>query len=147
MCTICLSHVAAQVYQTEIPCNPSAYLRFSCVQGALQHIPAMLESLAVCGRFPEASCNYALTAQDATEAVAAEEETATVLEKRQDLFTLFKNTAKLVPELAYVFVSKQLQGIVSRHKAEWQVRLVPVFHVTTSVSESLRTHALSGLYA
>ena len=96
-----------------------------CVQGALQHIPAMLESLAVCGRFPEASCNYALTAQDATEAVAAEEETATVLEKRQDLFTLFKNTAKLVPDLSYVFVSKQLQGIMSRQKAEWQVRLVP----------------------
>jgi len=93
-------------------------------QEALQHIPAMLDSLAVCARFPEDSCNYALTAQDATEAVAAEEETAAELEKRQDLFTLFKNTAKLVPEPAYVFVGKQLQGVVSRQKAEWQVSIL-----------------------
>ena len=98
-------------------------------QEALQHIPAMLDSLAVCARFPQDSCNYALTAQDATEAVAAEEETATVLEKRQDLFTLFKNTAKLVPEPAYVFVGKQLQGVVSRRKAEWQVS---IFHQVKS---------------
>ncbi len=89
----------------------------------------MLDSLAVCARFPQDSCNYALTAQDATEAVAAEEETATVLEKRQDLFTLFKNTAKLVPEPAYVFVGKQLQGVVSRQKAEWQVS---IFHQVKS---------------
>ena len=94
-------------------------------QEALHHIPAMLDSLAVCVRFPQDSCNYALTAQDVTEAVAAEEETATVLEKRQDLFTLFKNTAKLVPEPAYVFVGKQLQGVVSQQKAEWQVS---IFH-------------------
>ncbi len=94
------------------------------LQEALQHIPAMLDSLAVCARFPQDSCNYALTAQDATEAVAAEEETATVLDKRQDLFTLFKNTAKLVSEPVYVFVGKQLQGVVSRQKAEWQVSIL-----------------------
>ena len=93
-----------------------------CLQEALQHIPAMLESLGVCARFPEDSCNFALTAQDATEAVAAEEETAAVLDKRQDLFTLFKNTAKLVPEPAYLFVRKQLHSVMSRQKAEWQVR-------------------------
>ena len=81
----------------------------------------MLDSLAVCARFPEDSCNFALTASDATEAVAAEEETANVLEKRQELFTLFKNTAKLVPEQAYTFVGEQLQGVVSRNKAAWQV--------------------------
>ncbi|KAL0051899.1 hypothetical protein WJX82_004175 [Trebouxia sp. C0006] len=89
-------------------------------QEALHHMPAMLDSLAVCARFPQDSCNYPLTAQDATEAVAAEEETATVLEKRQDLFTLFKNTAKLVSEPTYVLVGKQLQGVVSRRKSEWQ---------------------------
>ena len=83
----------------------------------------MLDSLAVCARFPEDSCNYDLTPQDATEAVAAEEETATVLDKRQDLFTLFKNTAKLAPEPAYVFIGKQLQGLISRQKAEWQVSM------------------------
>ena len=81
----------------------------------------MLDSLAVCARFPQDSCNFALTAADPTEAVAAEEESAIVLEKRQDLFTLFKNTAKLAPEQAYAFVGMQLQGVVSRNKACWQV--------------------------
>ena len=82
----------------------------------------MLDSLAVCARFPEDSCNFALTAGDATEAVAAEEETANMLEKRQELFTLFRNTAKLAPEPAYAFVGTQLQGVVSHSKACWQVR-------------------------
>lgn len=85
----------------------------------------MLDSSAICARFPEDSCNFALTAADATEAVAAEEETANVLEKRQELFTLFKNTAKLVPEQAYAFVGKQLQGVVLRNKAAWQVNKHP----------------------
>lgn len=93
------------------------------LQEAWHHIPAMLDSLAVCARFPEDSCNFALTAGDATEAVAAEEETANMLEKRQELFTLFRNTAKLAPELAYAFVGSQLQGVVSHSKACWQVCL------------------------
>lgn len=96
------------------------------VQEALHHIPAVLDSLAACARFPEDSCNFALTAGDATEAVAAEEETANMLEKRQELFTLFRNTAKLAPELAFAFVGTQLQGVVSHSKACWQVHL-PVF--------------------
>ncbi|KAL3158478.1 hypothetical protein ABBQ38_010710 [Trebouxia sp. C0009 RCD-2024] len=87
---------------------------------ALHHIPAMLDSLAVCARFPQDSCNYPLTAADPTEAVAAEEECALVLDKRQDLFTLFKNTAKLAPEQSYAFVGMQLQGVVSHSKACWQ---------------------------
>ena len=91
------------------------------LQEALHHIPAMLDSLAVCARFPDDSCNYALTAQDPTEAVAAEEEATAVLEKRQDLFTLFRNTAKLVPEPAYVSVGKRLQGVMSHQKSAWQV--------------------------
>ena len=109
----------------------------------------MLDSLAVCARFPQDSCNYPLTAQDATESVAAEEETATVLEKRQDLFTLFKNTAKLVPEPAYVFVGKQLQGVVSRQKAEWQVSIfihtTPLngFGIPRQDSIALMFHGLS----
>ena len=83
----------------------------------------MLDSLAACARFPDDSCNFALTAADATEAVAAEEETSNMLEKRQELFTLFKNTAKLAPKEAYAFVGMQLQGVVSRSKADWQVCL------------------------
>ena len=95
----------------------------SVLQEALRHIPAVLDSLAVCARFPEDSCNFATTAGDATEAVAAEEETANMLEKRQELFTLFRNTAKLAPEPAYTFVGAQLQGVMSHTKACWQVRL------------------------
>ena len=111
----------------------------AALQEALQHIPAMLDSLAVCARFPQDSCNYALTAQDATEAVAAEEETATVLDKRQDLFTLFKNTAKLVSEPVYVFVGKQLQGVVSRQKAEWQVGILHEHNSSEWISAYLTT--------
>ena len=107
-------------------------------------MPAMLDSLAVCARFPEDSCNYPLTAQDATEAVAAEEETATVLEKRQDLFTLFKNTAKLVSEPAYVFVGKQLQGVVSRRKSEWQVSIIHWVKLSEWISANLsRVHSFN----
>ena len=119
---------------------PYVQHRVAALQEALHHIPAMLDSLAVCARFPQDSCNYALTAQDATEAVPAEEETATVLEKRQDLFTLFKNTAKLVPEPAYVFVGKQLQGVVSRQKAEWQVS---IFHKSNRLSGFQHTQQYS----
>ena len=91
------------------------------MQEAAQHIPAMLGSLAVCARFPHDSCNYPLTPQDATHAVAAEEEAANVLTKRQELFTLFKNAAKLTPQVAYDFVGKELQSVLSRQDAEWQV--------------------------
>lgn len=99
----------------------------SVLQEALHHIPAVLDSLAVCARFPEDSCNFALTAGDATEAVAAQEETANMLEKRQELFTLFRNTAKLAPEPAYAFVGTQLQGIVSHSQACWQVCLLLLY--------------------
>ena len=118
--TTCGSASTVNSTQT-LSCLPSLDSATLLLQEAVQHIPAMLDSLAVCARFPQDSCNFALTAADATEAVAAEEETANMLEKRQELFTLFKNTAKLVPEQAYAFVGKQLQGAVSSSKAEWQV--------------------------
>lgn len=91
------------------------------LQDAVQHVPNMLQSLSTCARFPLDSSNYALRPEDPTEAVAAEEETAAVLEKRQDLFTLFKNTAKLVPEQVYAFVRQKLQAALSNAQSEWQV--------------------------
>lgn len=91
------------------------------LQDAVQHMPNMLESIATCARFPQESSNYALCPEDPTEAVAAEEETAAVLEKRQDLFTLFKNTAKLVPEQVYAFVRQKLQAALSNRESDWQV--------------------------
>ena len=88
-------------------------------------MPSMLESIATCARFPQNSSNYALRPEDKTEAVAAEEETAAVMDKRQDLFTLFKNTAKLVPEQVYTFVGQKLQSALSNKQSQWQVSLSP----------------------
>lgn len=91
-------------------------------QEAVQHMPSMLESIASCARFPQDSSNYALRPEDPTETVAAEEETAAVLDKRQELFTLLKNTAKLVPEPVYAFVGQKLQAALSNKQSDWQVR-------------------------
>lgn len=92
------------------------------MQEARQHMPRMLESLAACARFPQDSSSYALTPGDPTEAVAAEEEAAGVMDKRQDLFTLFKNSAKLVPEQVSGFVGQKLQAALSNKQSDWQVR-------------------------
>lgn len=43
------------------------------------------------------------------------------MDKRQDLFTLFKNTAKLVPEQVYTFVGQKLQSALSNKQSHWQV--------------------------
>ena len=52
--------------------------------------------------------------------VAAEEEESAVAERRQELFTLFKNSAKLDRGGAYAFVGARLQGALGGGDAPWQ---------------------------
>lgn len=68
---------------------------------------------------------YAFTptacAASEAEAVAAAEEDAEVLEKRGDLFVLFRNLAKVAPNAAYSFVTTRLQTVLTRPSASFQV--------------------------
>ena len=43
------------------------------------------------------------------------------LSRRTELFTVFRNIVKLMPEQAYSFVEAQLQGIVGQSSAAYQV--------------------------
>eukprot|EP00798_Chlamydomonas_sp_ICE-L_P025196 gene25196-10836_t len=73
------------------------------------HLRSILTGLAVCSRYPDDSVSYPGAAGSATELAAAKEEQSDVEEKRRDLFTLFKNIAKLAFQETLAFVSTQLQ--------------------------------------
>ncbi|KAI7842372.1 hypothetical protein COHA_004011 [Chlorella ohadii] len=83
------------------------------------HLPAILESIAACARFPDDTAAYEVVASSADERVAAEEEEAAMAERRQDLFTLFRNTASLARSGAYSFVGGRLSAAVGGGAA-WQ---------------------------
>lgn len=78
-----------------------------------EHVPAILEALAACARFSDDSAAYEAEAASASERVAAAEEETAVADRRQDLFTLFRNTAKLSPDQAYSYVGGRLSAALS----------------------------------
>jgi exportin-T len=128
--------------------------------GQAAHVPAILESLAACARFPDDSAAYEVVAACATERcvgplpacwaslllvacpadrcqpeqwlpaslsfppllcptctclcrVAAEEEESAMADRRQDLFTLFRNAASLARPETYSFVDGRLSAALS----------------------------------
>ncbi|KAL4444906.1 hypothetical protein ABPG77_003956 [Micractinium sp. CCAP 211/92] len=85
--------------------------------GQAAHVPAILESLAACARFPDDSAAYEVAASSATERVAAEEEESAMADRRQDLFTLFRNAANLARPESYRFVGGLLSAALSRGQA------------------------------
>ncbi|PSC72015.1 exportin-T isoform X1 [Micractinium conductrix] len=91
--------------------------------GQAAHVPAILEALAACARFPQDSAAYEVAAASATERVAAEEEESAMADRRQDLFTLFRNAANLARPEAYRFVGGLLGAALSGGgggSASWQ---------------------------
>ena len=89
-------------------------------EDAAAQLPAILEAVADCARFPEDSLAYEAVALSTVEKVASEEEEAAVADRRQELFSLFKNTAKLAPNTAYTAVGKRLEMALSQSCSKWQ---------------------------
>jgi len=85
-------------------------------------LPAILEATAACARFSDDSMVYAIAPASSGENVAAEEEETAVSDRRQELFVLFKNTSKLVPEEAYSIVGRRLEAALPLAYSEttWQ---------------------------
>lgn len=69
----------------------------------------VLEGAAVCARFSRDSTLYAVREGSVEERVMAEEEEQSVSVRRQDVFSLWRNTAKLVSSEAYALVASMLQ--------------------------------------
>ncbi|KAG2493435.1 hypothetical protein HYH03_008254 [Edaphochlamys debaryana] len=88
---------------------------------ALAQVRQVLEGVAVAAKYPAQSASYggAAPTLPAALAAAADEQEA-VNEKRKDLFTLFRNLAKLAFNEAVGFVGAALGSVLSRPNAAWQ---------------------------
>lgn len=103
---------------------------------APSHPPAMHHNvLYACAR--SVSYGGAPPAQP-SDLAAAQEEQAAVEEKRKELFTLFKNLAKIVFAEVLAFVGSALGTVFARQDAPWQVGCVPV------LSQAVRLVRVSG---
>jgi hypothetical protein len=86
-----------------------------------QQVRGILKAVAECAHFPDSSATPALDggAEAATpEALEAE---AAASERRQELFVLFRNAAKVAPEEGYAVVGGLLQQLVSPPSTGFQV--------------------------
>jgi hypothetical protein len=71
----------------------------------------------------EAAGDRAMYAESSSDTVSDDEGEESVAERRQDLFTLFRNAAKIVPDTAAAVVRDRLQRIASDRQAPFQVRM------------------------
>jgi hypothetical protein len=91
-----------------IPAIPNnLFLFIKRLQG--QHMPAILDALGSCARYPPETAKYEVLPADPGEAAGVEEAEALVTERRQELFTLFRNIARVAPGEAFSFVARRLQ--------------------------------------
>lgn len=87
---------------------------------AAAQLPAIQEAAATCARFTDDSSVYGVAATTSVEKVEAEEEESAVALRRQELFTIFRNAAKLAPAEAYALVGRRLEAALGRPDAQWQ---------------------------
>lgn len=90
---------------------------------ALQQIPAMYQSITAAARFPDSHETSWGPGQGAADqrAIEEEEEELEMNERRNELFTLFRNTAKLSPETANTYVSQLLAAsLQNKSSTSWQ---------------------------
>ena len=82
----------------------------------------MLSAIAACAQFPADSANNlrSMAAQDHLTEVLAQEEALAVFDRRQELFTLFRNLCKLSISQACGLVEEQLQ-LALKQETPWQV--------------------------
>lgn len=86
------------------------------------HIVAnILDAVATGSRFPDDSAVMIPSqgTSDFCELTAAEEEAA-MADRRQELFTIFRNAAKLAPEVAVATVAQRMRPALSIPDAPWQ---------------------------
>jgi len=82
---------------------------------AASQLPAIQEAVATCARFADDSSVYAVAATTSVENVEAEEEEAAVALRRQELFAVFRNAAKLGPAESYALVGRMLEAALGRN--------------------------------
>ena len=84
----------------------------------------ILEAVASSAYYPETSSAPALNLLDrSAHALAAAEAEQAAAERRQELFVLFRNGAKIFPEEAYAVVGPRLQALVSEADTDFQVNV------------------------
>ncbi len=94
------------------------------LQESRQHVRGILEAVASSAYYPESSSAPALDLLDrSAHALAAAEAEHSAAERRQELFVLFRNSAKIFPEEAYAVVGPRLQALVSEANTDFQVGL------------------------
>ncbi len=100
----------------------------------------ILEAVASSAYYPESSSAPALDLSDrSAHALAAAEAEHSAAERRQELFVLFRNSAKIFPEEAYAVVGPRLQALVSEADTDFQVI------VQTSLRMYQREHSHAAL--
>jgi len=75
---------------------------------------AILEAVAVNARFADDSSVYPIDPASVEEDVISQEEEGNVAARRHEMFTLFRNGAKLIPAQAYELVAKRMESCFSR---------------------------------
>jgi len=86
-------------------------------------VRGILEAVASTAYYPESSSAPALDFSDrSAQALAAAEAENAAAERRQELFVLFRNGAKVFPEEGYAVAGPRLQALVSEADTNFQVK-------------------------
>lgn len=92
-------------------------------QEQAEHLRAIMEAIADRASFPAADQDASgAPGHSASSRIDEEEEEEAVLERRQELFTLFRNAAKIGPTIACAVVRNRLQQIMADPSAPFPVR-------------------------
>ncbi|WPT12450.1 Exportin-T [Picochlorum sp. SENEW3] len=85
-------------------------------------VMAIIEAAALCSRFDDVSSVYPTEPSSSEEKVMSEEEENNVSTRRQEVFALFRNAAKLIPSEAFEFVAQKTRSSLIHHGGtmSWQ---------------------------
>eukprot|EP00889_Picochlorum_renovo_P007589 jgi/Picre1/34619/NNA_002087.t1 len=85
-------------------------------------VMAIIEAAALCSRFDDVSSVYPIEPSSSEEKVMSEEEENNVSTRRQEVFALFRNAAKLIPPDAFEFVAQKTRSSLIHHGGtmSWQ---------------------------
>ncbi|CAK0782799.1 hypothetical protein CVIRNUC_005994 [Coccomyxa viridis] len=90
-------------------------------QESRQHVRGILEAVAGCAKYPDTSSAAALDPSDrSAQALAAAEAEHAAAERRQELFVLLRNAAKVFPEEGYAVVGPRLQALASEGDTDFK---------------------------
>ena len=118
----------------------------------LLQIVAVLDASASCARFESSSSVYSIEPASSEEKVMAEEEEGNVSCRRQEIFALFRNAAKVAPIEAYNLVARKLQESLmnSNGPVVWQdaeIALSLFYQMGEGVTEAVKSGSESPLFS